>query len=649
MMKMARPLCEESKMSGDQTGFPDFIAPPGLTPLTAEPHARSVSAAPVNTTPANTAPVDTATADAASAVSGVTAVASTPDIPNTSGRQSWRTIFAIGLVIVALVAVGLAVWLGGRQILNREPICKPIDSAKYTADDGWVPSLPMALLEDQATPTRVEVVGVWCDVVLIDLEYQQTENLNGDHSYAYFNTDVLRAVDVSTGSILWTLDKSPDGSPLMFNSAVSENGKLALATMRDGGFTQPGDSELCINGTDLQILNLRTGRVLTRTFVDGRCTPASSTDDTMSTVASAVAYQAGIVVVELSTGNVPMLMTGGTVSTSAYQDTNLATPLWTVGSSSANSYDPIIRDRWTDRTLPGGWVRTGTGTYVRIVTGDSSHVIGDGQARRFFAAGDMTLGAYTSATSGSGYSSLAGWSDLTASAPDWTYSPPTGWVIAQNEYLMREFPYPKSLTPVVAVTEGAIIVMEQRMDSSGVTEANLTAIGDSDGKALWSTPYEFTLSDLATVYSMSGNNGNTSTDGGFSLLARANATVIDLDGSELLVYNEPGSVVLADAKTGQIIASQTMNARTTSGIYRCSDASVCVAVDFVGSLGFPAKTGMMKMSVSASSLGTPAETDLMLATSGYATSNVGYDGVYPTEAGLFGVARQGADYRLVLI
>jgi len=207
----------------------------------------------------------------------------------------------------------------------------------------------------------------------------------------------------------------------------------------------------------------------------------------------------------------------------------------------------------------------------------------------------------------------------------------------------------RSLTPVVAVTAEAIIVMEQRLDNSGVVEANLTAISDSDGTAPWSTPYKFVSSDLATVYSMSINLDGSTTNSGYSLLARTNATVIDSDGSEILVYNEPGGMVLADAKTSRTIASQTMSARTASGIYPCGVTSVCVAVDFVSSPGFPSKTGMMKMSVSASSLGAPTETDLVLATSGYATSNVGYDGLYQTIAGLFGIARQGADYRFVLI
>jgi len=601
-------------MSDSQTGRPDFVAPV-VTPLAAEPNV-TLSSAPVDAAPV--------------------------DAPR---RPSRRGVVTTVLVVVALVVAGLTGGFVGRQILNPSPTCKPINGAKYTAEDGSFPSLPVALLDGQATPTRVEVVGVWCDVALIDLEYQQTENLNGDHSYTYFNTDVLRAVDVSTGKTLWTLDKSPDGSPLMFNSAVSENGKLALATMRDGGFTQPNDAELCINGTDMRVLNLRTGRVLTSTFVDGQCTLDSVAGDTMSTTASVVAYQDGVVVVEQNAGNVPMLMTGGVVSTAGYQDTDLETPLWAVGANRSR----IISDQLTDRVLPGGWVRTGQGMYVPIATGDSSHIFVDGWVHRFFAAGDLALQADMPGTEANGFSTIAGWSDLTAAEPDWTYSPPDGWMIAQDDYLLNDFPFPKSVTPVVAVTSEAVIVMAQRWDDSGAAEANLTAISRADGTVLWAAPYEFASSDLATVHSMSANRDGTTTEGTFSLLARAKATVIDSNGTELLVYNEPGRVVLADARTGNAIASQTISARTASGMYQCGDASVCVAVDFAASPGFPAKTGMMQMSVSASSIGAPTETDLMLATSGYATTNVGYDGLYPTNAGLFGVVRQDSDYLFVLM
>jgi len=173
-------------MNDNQTGFPDFIAPLGLTPLAAEPDVRPVGTVPFDTAPAVPTP-------------DVPAPVSTSDPSTTPGRPSWRTIVTIGLVVVALIAVGLATWLGGWQILNPAPSCKPIDSTKYTVDDGEFPSQQVALLDGQTIPARVEVVGVWCDVAFIDLEYQKTENLNGDHSYTYFNTDVLRAVDVSAG------------------------------------------------------------------------------------------------------------------------------------------------------------------------------------------------------------------------------------------------------------------------------------------------------------------------------------------------------------------------------------------------------------------------------------------------------------------
>jgi len=604
--------------------FPDFIAPSGVMPLTPEPSTA----------------LEPTLQDATESINSET--------PTTQHRPSQRTIVTTGIVVVAMVIAGLAMWFVQKQILNPAPACGAISSAGYTTSDGSFPSLAVALLDGQQTPTRVEVVGVWCDVALMDLEYQQTENLNGDHAYTYFYTDVLRAVDISTGKVLWTLDKSPDGSPLMFNSAVASGGKLALATMRDGGFTQPG-AELCISGTDLRIVNLHTGRAMASAFLDGQCSPATDDADTESTVASAVAYQDGVVVIELAKGNVPILMTGGTISTSGYQDTDLTKALWTVNSPNTNHTGQYLLDHQTDRTLPGGWVRTApNGMYVPIATGTSSRASGDGNIRSFFTAGDLAIEAVSSVAGSDGFVGIGGWSDLAASGPGWTYNAPDGWAIAPDAYLMNDFPYPQSVSPVVAVTSSAVIVMEQRSDDSGVIEANLTALNKANGAILWSTPYEFATSDLSTVtvFSTQPGGGTAKT---LSKLARAQGTVIQSGGQEYLVYTQPGSVVLADATTGKVISSQMLSVRTASGIYQCGDASVCVAVDFHSAPWQVTTTGMMKMSVSATALGTPSETDLTLVTSGYATTNVGYDGLYPTEAGLFAVVRDGSDYQFLLM
>ena len=665
-------------MSDTPTERPDFLAPEPVAPLTAGPSAPHTDGAPPAGPHAphtdGAPPVKPNTAAASVAATPETtpdtiAEIATPNSPvkprRPSRRPSRRTFVIIGLVVIALIAAGLATWFARQSASKPAPACGSVSGVKYIASDGSFPSLTVALLDGQATPTRVEVVGVWCGVALMDLEYQQTENLAGDHSYTYIYTDVLRAVDMSTGKVLWTLGKSPDGSPVMFDSAVADGGKLALATARDAGFTQPNDAEVCIGGTDIQILNLHTGRAMTSAFIDGQCTPATGDSDTMSTIGSVVAYQAGVVVIEQARGNAPTFVTGGTISTAGYSDADLTKALWTVGSSNTNDTYWSVNDWRSDRTLHGDWVRTASlGMYVPMATGDPSHLSADGLARYFFAAGDLALEADMYAASDNGFFDISGWTDLTASIPAWTYTPPDGWIIAQDDYLMNGFPYPKSLTPVV-VTSNAVIVQEERFDGSGVVEANLTAVSTADGTALWTTPYKFAPYDLATVgvFTVNPSTSDDNSDGPisidntpsgssiFSLLARAHATVINLDGKELLVYNEPESVILADAATGQAIASQTMNARTASGIYPCGNSSVCVAVDF-GMRENPMQittTGMMKMAVSASSLGTPSETDLTLMTSGQAMSNVGYDGLYPIEAGLFCVARQGSDYLFVLI
>ena len=619
---------------------------------------------------------------------GLEAQSPAPDaaVPRHFGRRL-KVVIIVGIVVVAMIAAALTVWLVSRSSVPTASPCVPTTKGPgYIANDAGLPVLPIDLLDGVPSPDQVTVTGVWCGVAVVDLGYHHMET-SGSASVT-FNTDILRAFDVSTGALLWTLDKSPDGSALLFGSAVASDGKLALATGRWGSFLGPAvDQGFCSGGTDVRIIDLRTGRVLASTFADAQCeaTMPDGAVDTTNKLTSVVAYEDGIVVTEQGAGHAATMWLA--YSTAAYSDADLSQALWTVKSLDPNGEGSIDVDRLTDRTLPGGWVRTVANNYVEIASGSPSGITDNGFSQAFFAAGDMALEAdSTFNTTAQIYNpwdiQISGWPDLSASDPAWTYTPPDGWVIAQNLSLI-EMPYPYSKTPVVAVTSDAIVIMEMRFENLVLAEANLTAISKADGTPMWTVPYKFDPTDLIVDGSTTMLPGQLDSNGmgsisfdkppepgealgavrqgtlprahagvvqgcssGGSVITPATQTACSGTTSEYVVFADPQNMVLVDAQTGKILASQPVVGAKTAALDPCGTSSACLAT--VGTYADPA-TYFKVINVSGSALDMATDASFQLAQTGIPSSAHLQAGLFQTEAGLFGVIQEKSQYEFMLI
>ena len=577
---------------------------------------------------------------------GIPITAAAPSAETASIKPGPRWVI-VGVVIVAMIATAVGAYLFVRHSRpSSTPCVTTIDAQRYSADG----TLPVDLLSGVPDVDGVNVLGVWCGVAVVDLQFQHYEQLT--QGYTYFNTDVLRAFDVATGKVLWTVAQSPDGSDMLFNSAKAADGKLAVATYRKGAFLGPAaDQDLCLTGTDIQILDLRTGAVLASSFLDAQCIfVAGSAMDTISQVRSVVAYQDGVVVLEQGAGDGNDLYSAD--ETLAFKDTALDTSLWAVGSSGPNAINPVFADMTTDRLLPGGWVRTVTGEFMALADGTTASVMAD-ERHSFFTVGGMTIEAITTYNNAAQidnpwFTSIGGWTDLTASGPAWQYSPPNGWVIAANSLLDARPPYPASASPVVAVTPDAVIIMEMRFADYQLVQANLTAISQADGTVLWRAPYEFSPDDLTVDNAMTVTGGDIEsgeTVGAVhqGTLQRALGTIIEVDGRQYLVFVEPKAVVLADAASGNVIATQTVAAQQASAIEPCGKASVCLLINPPLNNGILAD--LMRFSVSDSSLELASDTEVSLMKTG----EYGWYGLFLTDAGLFGVIRENTQYSFWLM
>lgn len=631
-------------MSDDRAEIPDFI-PPSASP--------EMAATMVGAEPPPHAADDTA---------------------RPAGRPRHRRIgLIVGLIVLALVATGVTIVVVRPGAVSATFACDAVSAGDDYSADGVLQAMPVGLTDGLPAPNRVTVAGLWCSVALIDLKSTHLEVL-GDGSRTPVDTDVLRAVDVSTGQVLWTMDQAPDGSQLLLQSVLESDGKLALATVRLGGVTDPAtEPSFCASGSDVRILNLRTGRTLTSRFSANPACDLGDGDFPVGQFDSVVAYQGGIVVIERNSG--PGAFVWQTTSTAGYRDTDLSHALWTVPPGRINV---IGLDMMTDRRLPGGWVRADSGDYVSTSTGEVSAGANSGQVASCFAAGDLILEADTvvnptAAIPNPWFTSVSGWTDLMA-APDWTYTPPTGWVIAENTTLPLGVAddvwigLVSSATPLVAVTADAIIVMEERFVDLALVEANLTAISQADGRALWRVPYDFAPTDLVIDTSQttfcptddpcSASIGWSEPQIGQSYgqvnpgtLPRAKATVVSSGGQDYLVYATPSAIVSVSAATGQVVGSVAkVNGVATSAVYACGLEMACVAID-----GWYA-ANYSRAGTDIVVVGDLATGPTIVSDAGYALMKTGSlavgwndDGLFETGAGLFGVINQHGQYQFLLI
>jgi hypothetical protein len=525
-------------------------------------------------------------------------------------------------VVLSLVVTGLVglvdAWPEGSASLC--PAVAPGPAYAAPGDQSSFASLAVDLVGEHPDPEQVTVMGVWCAVVVVDLAYAPHGDQGG-------YSDILRGIDVATGEQLWAVAARPDGAPLLLGGqpGFAWRGKLALLAL-DPDQAAPQD---CAD-TDVMILDLRTGSVLAQEPLD--C--AASNQPTPAAGPMVVAYQDSVLVVEVGYGG-----SGAPGSVLAWRDTDLEHPLWTLS-------DPVSSPLWLggqDRVLPGGWVPTPSGQFIRLTDGVLSQlgVAADQTTaqRLYYPAGEVIVQADWGFNTDLGVMNLwldqvAGWTDATAAGPAWTYAPPPGWVI--SAYRLTE------MNPVVAVTSQAVVIMELRYEELAVVEARVTALGLRDGAPQWSVPFEILASAAGqrTTYTTNGDtdpNGSAAI-GPVSTIASDAGAVAHLGRQEFVVFTTDTTATLVRADSGQVVAALPIAGLGVTPVRQCGEQAVCV---FTTGGSNPVATTITAIDLVTDTVQRTEEVALL-------TNRAGGDAVYPTADGVLMIA-QGGSQTLLLI
>jgi hypothetical protein len=435
-----------------------------------------------------------------------------------------------------------------------------------------VATLAVDLRGDNPPPVTTTVLGVWCGVAVVDLSYVVT---SGGSALA----DVVRGMDVATGQLLWSLDATADGSRLMVvdQAVFGWENKLALAS--EGLFPVAGSTDQwCAVGTDVMVLDIRSGAALARSRFDTGCRPLGG-----EPAARVLAYHDAVVVV----ASAQAVGMEDQVVTQAFRDTDLDQALWTDLAGGSGQW------LWgTDPVLPGGWVQTAQGSYVGLADGAPAPF--DGLAadqlawRGFYGAGEWILearGAFdTMVNQQSGWlNTLAGWRADSVGGPAWTYTPAEGWRMALGAY--------PDHSPTVAVTDDVVVVLELRYEVGWIAAARLTALGLADGAPRWSAPYDVPEDGQTSVCVSfdsiwpGGVPPEGEPPGDLTSLCWSTATpgaagVVRNGGREFLVYTATGAVTVVDMASGALVGGGPIDG-LASLVHQCGAAG-CLLVDTAG-------------------------------------------------------------------
>jgi hypothetical protein len=509
-------------------------------------------------------------------------IAAGPSDPGWPPRARRRRL--VIFLAVALIAVGAVGWFGVRPLVA--PDCPPVaaspDYAPPNADTSFA-TLPVDLVGDYPSPDQVMVLGAWCGVVVVDLFY----TVSADQ---YQTVDVVRGLDLATGQALWALDSLPDGSRLSLadHQGLSWEGKLALTALRS---QLQSAEQYCVMGTDLVVLDLRSGAARVGAALEADCVVPGSGQGAGMTQ-QVVAYQDGIIVVDRWSW-----ASGMAELTAAYRDTDLENTVWQrVGAA------PPSGQTTSQRVLPGGWVRTSTGQYVGLADGQPSGWRQPGHGEQgWFSAGTTILqavGAWNDQIEAPDpwLVALSGWTQASDTGPAWTYTPPPGWVIVGDLQDWRG-------SPLVAVTSDTVIVAEMRLENQVGVEATVVAIDLADGTRRWSAPYPFSSSDTQTVGRSSGD-GHLDRYGPDDVqiwviddlvnvttlvpLAGAALTAVEADQTtarQLVVVTSSTRIHVLDAATGAALADLPVDGRGPTTVHQCGPSVACVVIDNTFNLG----------------------------------------------------------------
>jgi len=594
-----------------------------------------------------------------------------PAAPPARSRRPARRTLLIGLLVLAIVvAGGIAVqrltgdgsgwkpWRGGPPgpgYATPAPTGPPVVDTAPGAPAARAAVMPIDLLDGLPQPDLVEPLGVWDDVALFDLGYRlagQTDRGN------FVFASVLRAVDVKTGAVLWTYDKVPGDKQFLmangFGAVAVADGKLAFSLAVAGQMTVDGgtSAQYCIAGTYLAVADLRSGRVSASSYLDAHCAAAGAA--VLAQMQRLVAYQAGIVVVDRWLGASSLSM----ATTAAFRDTDLANPLWStaIQSSSTTWSSPWA---YSDRLLPGGWIMTMQGAYRGLdgsLPSAGFPAYQAGQADAVYSAGSTLIEAHQ--TIDPAFGQVRPWIDwigIWAVPPAglvWRYTPDPGWVVAPGLF--------SSGSPVLAVADGAAIVLECQYDNYVVQAARLSAISLSNGRKLWSRPYPFSPAGLTNEVSYASTGTPTVDDTGNVELAppgmsAAGVVVRTLDtplvaavqagdrSMVLLADRDSGKISLYNAGTGLPVSSHD-SVVTTGGwlaeslpVFQCGPAWACLVTSQSGS----------NTTVTTLDLATPGLDLVSVDQWPLIPTATSQPALYQTDLGLIGIAQTDQRYEFV--
>jgi len=376
-----------------------------------------------------------------------------PQVPASKTASKNSTALIVVLVVLILVAAGFGGWFGIRPLLvspspsntGGTPAPEPAGGVSTgPVNPRTVPFDPGAGLE---VSSCCRMMGVWSDVAVVAVGVKGPPGSDG-------GGEILRGIAVTTGSILWTYDRTPEGKPFSAGPVMASGDRLAagLVSLADGKRA----------GEYVVILSLAGGDVL-----GGRWFPVTETPaGTGSTVAetSLSAYVDGVVVVdrdETSEGPGIDSVTMWTM-TQAYRDTDMEAPLWEASGSLMAEF------HWhrSAKVLGGQTVLTAAGDYRSLSSGEPSHMALNDDVYMNTNGWVIGLGQ-----------SIRGWDDPMGAGPKWTYSLPDG----------QGFHGP----PLAGCsTSDAVIVATYTTDETYTTsQTYLSAIHLADGQLIWSTPY----------------------------------------------------------------------------------------------------------------------------------------------------------------
>ncbi|MCL2482647.1 MAG: hypothetical protein FWF43_04365 [Propionibacteriaceae bacterium] len=484
-----------------------------------------------------------------SAAQNQIADAEEPPVPEEPAVKRSSRAALVAVVVLALVVAGLVGWRVAGPLLgsSADNAIKPTVTERHTPQSATPTSVPVDLFSGLDQTKNVSVLGIWDGVAVFDMYYPQSDSA-GFRLYP-LATHVLRGVQVTTGEILWTLSKMPDHSSIELVGYVSDSqvwsGAVALSLQALGSDLVTGDATTyCAGKSYVVVLSLDSGDILSSRSLEPECTRAADGSTNWKTE-GVVAYQDGIVVVDQgvdSSAGDPLCSDTG--STTAYRDTNLNSPLWTVDGSNCPAQTPMAL------LLSDAWVSTVSDTIVSIRDGSPATMGAASPSEQpldFFAVHGTVLGAHSLTTPFGATDYLAAWTDLTTGLTAWTYQPDPGWYLVDNP-------------PDRCFTSDAMIVETFHGNEVNPDAATAAAIRLSDGQLLWSVPYS---SDKSYV----GFTCTAISDGSKEYIAVMSGTkfdILDADTGALVAHKDDLSDSDPDATGGQI--------------YSCGDNTACITI-----------------------------------------------------------------------